>query len=43
MTTFDSAVAALNEKVAESKTPDLQTLLSSGETWSVGESNGVGR
>jgi 2-oxoglutarate ferredoxin oxidoreductase subunit beta len=43
MTTFDSAVVALNEKVSAGKTPDLQTLLSSGETWSIGESNGDGR
>ena len=33
---YDSAVTAQEEKVAASKKRDLQTLLSSGETWSIG-------
>jgi 2-oxoglutarate ferredoxin oxidoreductase subunit beta len=37
MPTFDGAVAALNQKASLGKTPDLQTLLGSGETWSIGE------
>jgi 2-oxoglutarate ferredoxin oxidoreductase subunit beta len=38
MPTFDKAVVALNQKVAASKKRDLQALLGSGETWSIGES-----
>ncbi|MFO1107755.1 MAG: 2-oxoacid:ferredoxin oxidoreductase subunit beta [Bradyrhizobium sp.] len=38
MPTFDTAVVSLNRKVAASKKPDLQTLLASGETWSISES-----
>jgi 2-oxoglutarate/2-oxoacid ferredoxin oxidoreductase subunit beta len=34
---YDAAMTALNEKVAASRKRDLQALLSSGETWSVGE------
>jgi len=37
MPTFDEAVVALNRKVSASKNRDLQTLLGSGETWSIGE------
>lgn len=37
MSTFDDAVVALNQKVASGKKRDLQTLLGSGETWSIGE------
>ena len=33
---YDSAVTAQEEKVAASKKRDLQTLLGSGETWSIG-------
>jgi hypothetical protein len=36
MPTFDGAMLALSQKVAASKTPDLQRLLRSGETWSIG-------
>ncbi len=36
MPTFDGAMVALNQKVAASKTRDLQKLLRSGETWSIG-------
>ncbi len=36
MPTFDGAMTALNEKVAARRTPDLQKLLRSGETWSIG-------
>jgi 2-oxoglutarate ferredoxin oxidoreductase subunit beta len=38
---FDDAVAAQARKVAASKKPDLQKLLSSGETWSIA-ANGSG-
>jgi 2-oxoglutarate/2-oxoacid ferredoxin oxidoreductase subunit beta len=34
---YDAAMTALNQKVASSRKRDLQALLSSGETWSVGE------
>ena len=34
--TFDSAMMALHREVAAKKTPDLQKLLRSGETWSIG-------
>lgn len=33
--TFDSAVIAQNEAVAAGKTPDLQKLISTGQTWTV--------
>jgi 2-oxoglutarate ferredoxin oxidoreductase subunit beta len=33
--TFDSAVVAQNRSVAEGKKPDLQKLLSQGQTWMV--------
>jgi 2-oxoglutarate ferredoxin oxidoreductase subunit beta len=33
---FDSAVADLNQKAAAGKRRDLQSLLASGETWSIG-------
>ncbi len=36
MQTFDGAMTALNEKVAAARKPDLQKLLRSGETWSIG-------
>ncbi len=36
MPTFDGAMVALNQKVAASRTRDLQKLLRSGETWSIG-------
>jgi 2-oxoglutarate ferredoxin oxidoreductase subunit beta len=36
MPTFDGAMVTLNQKVAASKTRDLQKLLCSGETWSIG-------
>ena len=36
MPTFDGPMVALNQKVAASKTRDLQKLLRSGETWSIG-------
>ncbi len=39
MPTFDGAMTALNQKVAATRTPDLQKLLRSGETWSIGEDN----
>ncbi len=35
--TFDGAMVALNRKAAAGKVRDLQKLLSSGETWSIGE------
>jgi 2-oxoglutarate/2-oxoacid ferredoxin oxidoreductase subunit beta len=33
--TFDSAVVEQNAKLSEGKTPDLQTLISKGQTWTV--------
>jgi 2-oxoglutarate/2-oxoacid ferredoxin oxidoreductase subunit beta len=36
MAAFDTAVAVLNQKVAAGKKRDLQMLLGSGETWSIG-------
>jgi len=33
--TFDGAMLALSQKVAASKTPDLQRLLRSGQTWTI--------
>ena len=33
--TFDSAVIAQNAQAAEGKKPDLQKLLSQGQTWQV--------
>ena len=39
MPTFDGAMLAQNQKVAASKTRDLQKLLCAGETWSVGGEN----
>jgi len=38
MPTFDETLVALNRRVAASKKRDLQMLLGSGETWSIGES-----
>ena len=35
MPTFDGAMAALSQKIAASKTRDLQKLLRSGQTWSI--------
>ena len=35
---FEQAVIAQNEQAASGKTPDLQKLLSSGQTWTVGAS-----
>ncbi len=35
--TYDSAVIAQQQKVAASKKPDLEMLLRSGETWTIGE------
>ena len=37
MPAFDAAVSALQQKAAAGKTRDLQMLLSSGETWAIGE------
>lgn len=36
MPTFDGAMMALSQKVAANKKPDLEKLLRSGETWSIG-------
>jgi 2-oxoglutarate ferredoxin oxidoreductase subunit beta len=33
--TFDSAVIAQNKQASEGKKPDLQKLLSQGQTWQV--------
>jgi 2-oxoglutarate ferredoxin oxidoreductase subunit beta len=33
--TFDGAVIAQNEAVSSGKTPDLQKLISKGQTWTV--------
>ncbi len=42
MPAFDDAMEAQRQKVVANKVPDLQRLLSSGETWSIGEDNGGG-
>lgn len=36
MPTFDAEMMALSQRVAATKRPDLQALLRSGETWSIG-------
>ena len=33
--TFEAAVVEQNAKVSEGKTPNLQTLLTKGQTWTV--------
>jgi 2-oxoglutarate ferredoxin oxidoreductase subunit beta len=43
MPTFDGAMVALNQKIAASKTRDLQKLLRSGQTWSIGGDTPVNR
>ena len=34
---FESAIVAQNEQASSGKTPDLQKLLSTGQTWTVSE------